>query len=50
MRVLLRRPPLQSGTVLQMGDLQMDTTRDTRWNETAVSLTSAPVNMPFWNI
>lgn len=39
-RALLRRPPLQSGTVLQVGNLQMDTsTREVRREERLIELT-----------
>jgi len=39
-RALLRRPPLQAGTVLQVGDLEMDTsTREVRRGERPVELT-----------
>lgn len=39
-RALLRRPPLQTGTVLRVGDLTMDTsTRDVRRGERLLDLT-----------
>ena len=39
-RALLRRPPLQSGTVLQVGDLQMDTSlREVRRSGRFIDLT-----------
>lgn len=39
-RALLRRPPLQAGTVLQVADLQMDTsTREVRRQERPIELT-----------
>lgn len=39
-RALLRRPPLQAGTVLQVGDLEMDTsTRKVRRGERLIELT-----------
>lgn len=38
-RALLRRPPLQMGTVLQVGDLEMDTaTREVRRNDRLIEL------------
>ncbi|MEZ4556872.1 MAG: response regulator [Caldilineaceae bacterium] len=46
---LLRRPPLQTGTVLQIADLEMDTAkREVRRNRTFIKLSR--VNMRSWNI